>query len=135
MAGKNSPDFACGQILFSLKMSKLNYLVNETPYSVYITIRKKFMRDNSEQCVTTENSKNDNDKESELHALKDQVKDLETRLAMAKVDFEERDMEKCNLLAKISKSEDVIEDFSEKERTFVKKVKMTQKENEDLKTK
>ena len=46
MASKNSQDFACGQVLFSLKTSKLNYLVNETPYSVYITIRKKFMRDN-----------------------------------------------------------------------------------------
>ena len=48
MTVKNSPDFACGQILFSLKMSKLNYLVNETPYSMYVTVRKKFLKDTIE---------------------------------------------------------------------------------------
>ena len=44
MTSENSVEKACGQILFSLKMSKLNYMVKETPYSAYITIRKKFVK-------------------------------------------------------------------------------------------
>ena len=44
MASVISPQNACGQILFSLQMSNLNYVIKETPYSAYITIRKKFAR-------------------------------------------------------------------------------------------
>ena len=44
MIGKNSSEFACGQVLYSIKMSKLDYLVKETPYSMYVTIRKKFVK-------------------------------------------------------------------------------------------
>ena len=41
MTVKNSPGFACGQVLYSLKMSRLNYLLQETPFSINITIRTK----------------------------------------------------------------------------------------------
>ena len=43
-------------------------------------------------------------------------------------------MEK-KLLGKISKNEDEIEDFLEKERNFYTKIKMVMKERDDLKTK
>ena len=46
-----SAQFACGQILFCLKNSNLNYLVKETPYSAYITIRKKFVKEISENVT------------------------------------------------------------------------------------
>ena len=36
--------FLCNQILKVVKDSRLNYLVNETPYSAHITIRKKFVK-------------------------------------------------------------------------------------------
>ena len=78
MAGEKSPDFECGQILFSLKMSRLNYLVKETPYSAYITNRKTFTRENKES-QTTFVSLNTSDKEVELLDLKERNKDLETR--------------------------------------------------------
>ena len=68
MFGENSPYYACDQILFSLKMSRLNYLVNETPYSAYITIRKKFIKDD----VTTKDTLSilkSNDKEAELRKM------------------------------------------------------------------
>ena len=42
---KNSPEFACGQILYNIKMSQLNYFLQETPYSVHITMRKRFKKD------------------------------------------------------------------------------------------
>ena len=44
MASEFTAEKACGQLLICLKMSKLNYIVNETPFSAYITIRKKFLR-------------------------------------------------------------------------------------------
>ena len=44
MACENSAEKACGTILFCLKMSKLNYMVKETPFSAYVTIRKKFVK-------------------------------------------------------------------------------------------
>ena len=43
MAGETCPHNMCGQILVCLKMSNLNYVVKETPYSAYVTIRKKFI--------------------------------------------------------------------------------------------
>ena len=44
MTSENSASFACGQIIFSITSSQLNYVVKETPYSAYITIRKKFLK-------------------------------------------------------------------------------------------
>ena len=43
MTVENSAEKACGQVLICLKMSKLNYMVKETPFSAYVTIRKKFL--------------------------------------------------------------------------------------------
>ena len=48
MIGEKSPEFAFGQILHTFKMSNLDYLVKETPYSVYLTIRKKFVREDTD---------------------------------------------------------------------------------------
>ena len=53
MTGKYSPEFACGQILFSIKESQLNYVVNETPYSVHVTLRKTFIKEAVEKPNTT----------------------------------------------------------------------------------
>ena len=35
----------CEQILNYVKASNLNYLINETPYSSVITVRKRFTKD------------------------------------------------------------------------------------------
>ena len=37
------PELACETVLLSLKVSRLAFSVQETPYSCYITIRKKFV--------------------------------------------------------------------------------------------
>ena len=34
----------CEKLLGNIRTSKLNYLVNETPYSAFITIRKRFIK-------------------------------------------------------------------------------------------
>ena len=45
MTGKTIAKNALGQVLICLRMSKLNYVAKETPYSAYVTIRKKFVKD------------------------------------------------------------------------------------------
>ena len=96
MTGENSSaEFACGQILFTLKHSKLNYIVKETPYSAYITIRKKllkpFVREASED-ETSESivvSVNDKNIQNENSKLKDRNLDLERMHALLLIEFEE----------------------------------------------
>ena len=44
MTGEYSAEKACGQVLICLKMSNLNYMVKETPFSAFVTIRKKFLK-------------------------------------------------------------------------------------------
>ena len=59
----------CNTILSSLRKSGLNFIVQETPYSAYITIRKNFCSGfvvNS----TVSNNDNDNDTEQKLEEVK-----------------------------------------------------------------
>ena len=133
MTGEKSPDFACGQILFSLKLSKLNYLVKETPYSAYVTIRKKFIKESNENQSTIFDNLNLNDKEAEILALKERNKDLETNLALAKVEFEEIEIDKEALVKEISKCEEQIEHYIRKEIMLNDQIIDVTRENDDLK--
>ena len=84
MVGEKSPEFASGNIVYGLKMSRLNYIVKETPYSLYITVRKKFIKDepedqNSDNVRIEEKSdveKNVKGVENENLMLKKKVDDL-----------------------------------------------------------
>ena len=135
MASQRSPNFACGQILYCLKMSNLNYLVKETPLSAYITIRKKFIRDATiENLDKIVNDSSPSDLEIEVIALRESKKDLETRIEMAKVDFEERELEKETLLAKLNKQDEEIEHFQKNERMFNEEIKVLNIEKDGLKT-
>ena len=42
-----SPEDCYGKVLTELRASNLHYCVQESPYSLYITIRKKFAKDPS----------------------------------------------------------------------------------------
>ena len=44
MVGEFLADQVCEKLIKDIKASNLNYLLNETPYSAYITIRKKFTK-------------------------------------------------------------------------------------------
>ena len=54
------PNQICDEILRKVSSSKLNYHINQTPYSVYLTIRKKFIKEyepiNETPIVPEENS-------------------------------------------------------------------------------
>ena len=49
MTGNSKANYVCNQVLRVIKESDLNYLVNETPYSAFITIRKKFIKNREVQ--------------------------------------------------------------------------------------
>ena len=111
----NSPDFACGQVIFSLKSSRLNYIVNETPYSAYITIRKKFMTDiteSQENHVIDQVNVNvaDNAVKNENVVLKKELNDLKTTFAMATVQFEELEIKNESLQKEIVSLDDKLEE-------------------------
>ena len=52
MSGNLTANTVCNQVLKVLKESNLNYLVNETPYSAFVTIRKKFVGPREEQDIS-----------------------------------------------------------------------------------
>ena len=98
MASKTSPDNSLGQLLICLRMSKLNFVVKETPFSAYLTIRKKFVKSSNEDVFEKENvikgSINDDPKklERENFHLKQKVKEIETECAMLHFEKEEFEM-------------------------------------------
>jgi hypothetical protein len=91
MSGDSSPHNACGQILFSLRMSKLNYVVKETPYSAYVTIRKKFIQSHEaiQPPFTNISDEKDNISKKEMNSLKERNKDLETKNAILTIALDE----------------------------------------------
>ena len=102
--------------MFCLKTSELNYVVKETPCSAYITIRKRFVKSAIENQGALDSKQITVDNEEELNHLRERNKYLETRLALAKVEFEEMEFSKVKLLTDLSKCEDEIESFLKKER-------------------
>ena len=94
MTGKVTAENAFGQVLICLRMSKLNYIINETPYSAYVTIRKKFVksvagdmleRENVEKAATINDTKH---VESDICDLKQKLKVLESECGMLHIEKE-----------------------------------------------
>ena len=86
MVGESSAQYACGKILFSLKNSNLNYVVKETPYSAYITIRKKFIKDVGENVL---NNSKDFKTVDTIKELKEENGNLKQTHALQVIEFEE----------------------------------------------
>ena len=114
MTGSKTADSVFGQILICLRMSKLDYMVKETPYSGFVTIRKKFVKNVTEEhndreeqivdIVLVENLKKENT------FLKDKVSELERNYAIFKVQHDETEL-KLNVLEKDKRSlEDELEE-------------------------
>ena len=62
MVGTSKAENVFGKVLICLRMSKLDYVVKETPYSAYLTIKKKFSKSINEELienVIVENSSSD----------------------------------------------------------------------------
>ena len=66
----------CDQVLQRLKSSNLNFYVQETPYSAYITIRKKFIKGRESNAESKSLSSNREDREV-IENLKAKIEALE----------------------------------------------------------
>ena len=133
MVSDSSPHNACGQILFSLKMSRLNYVVKETPFSAYVTIRKKFIQSSVapqpdfaiERVTATE---------KELISLKEKNRDLETKLGLITFELEETQVKNEALEKEDEKLEDSIEEVLTEKRTVTKDMNKLSEEHFKLKS-
>ena len=65
-----SADTVCNKVLQVVKDSNLNFLINETPYSAFVTIRKTFVKhseeDTLEKVVTHQNTARQNTLKADL---------------------------------------------------------------------
>ena len=93
MTGNSRSSKMCNQVLRVVKESNLNYLLKETPYSAYVTIRKTFVRDNVEDEAlkdTTDNlALSDIALRQENIFLKQKFNGLESEKAQLNIDIEE----------------------------------------------
>ena len=115
MATEVSAEFACGKILFGIRQSKLNYVLNETPYSAYITIRKKFTNgvivNNEEMAKDASGAKVlESNLTKENRELKEKLKDVETICALIQIENEEFELKNDSLKKDIVSLDDKIEE-------------------------
>ena len=91
----------CEQMLSILKTSKLNYLVKETPYSAFVTIRKRFVKDTKDlpgvTLVAADNNTGENGFRRENLILKQRCKSLEVEVGYLNIDIEKVKLENDTL--------------------------------------
>ena len=118
-----SPNETCDQIMKSIKNSNLHFILQETPHSVYITIRKKFVReseahakkevqdDNSQELLILQkaydNLKLDFEEEIKHHEeSKNLAKTLEDKLDRVEANKKKQEKEKSSKLKLAKKNQD-----------------------------
>ena len=107
-----SPHDTCAQIINTLRISGLTYSLKETPYSVYLTLRKKFIKEYSPQPLAQSRNAqehpidNKNDKTSEYEITIAKLQDaLENELAQhnaTKHELSQTEIEAEKLVAHIN---------------------------------
>ena len=120
MTGPQTADSVFGQMLICLRMSKLDYMVKETPYSGYVTIRKKFVKNFTEEHIEKENVEQIVDLglveniKKENTFLKDKVNEMERNFAIIKVEHDETELKLVVLEKdKATLEEEIEESFCE----------------------
>ena len=95
MANNVKAHKVCEDLLSILKSSKLNYLVKETPYSAFVTIRKRFLKDTEISNVTlvSNDDSDDTNMRRENLILKEKCKSLEVDLEFLRIDKDKLEME------------------------------------------
>ena len=140
MAGENAEN-VFGQVMICLRMSKLDFMIKETPYSGYVTIRKKFIKRCDKNIIeerTVENTdvrKNSvKDVETEHLFLKTKLEELGKKCGM--LEFENEELEvKCEKLGKeIVLLEDKLEEAFTEARDITKNLNDTSQDNKVTKT-
>ena len=82
-----SPEDQCSKVLSEIRSSNLHYLVQESPFSLYITVRKKFSKTSPKntQTLTSLSISSEN--------LEPKVNTLETQNRKLKSELEKKDIE------------------------------------------
>ena len=89
MTGENDEN-VFGQVMICLRMSKLDFMIKETPYSGYVTIRKKFIK-HGDKNITADRTVENTD------VQKNSVRDVETENLLLKTKVEVLG-KKCGML-------------------------------------
>ena len=138
MAGSTKVENRFGQVLICLRMSKLDFVVKETPYSAYVTIRKKFVKAIKDDMIE-ENSPVNKDAVDQLdkfrreNILQSKMVDLEKECAVLRFEKEELEI-KADAMEKDKISlEDDIEDALAESRKLRKNTEKISAENTSIK--
>ena len=93
---------ACDAVMSFIKMSQLDFLIQETPYSSFITIRKKFRKDSNNRAGAALATKNTVDI---IEGLKKENDTLKNILEEKEAQFKAAREESTLLLQKLQKAE------------------------------
>ena len=135
MVGPNKAENVFGQMLICLRMSRLDYMVKETPYSAYITIRKKFSKSVKEDIVDLGNAEDENDIavmkniKKENTFLKQKIEELEKECGSLRFDNEEMEIKVENLEKENVTLEDQIEELYAESRNLRKNMEKLSVDN------
>ena len=114
MVGSVKVENVFGQVLICLRMSNLDFVIKETPYSAYITIRKKFVKAIKED-MHEENSVVDKGTHDELKIVKDELKNVlrDNQFLKSRINDLEKD---CATLRVDNEELEIRVDISEKDK-------------------
>ena len=124
MGGKVTAETRFGQLMIFLRESKLNFVVKETPYSAELTIRKKFLKNVSENAFENENVENIEYKfkqvEHDNSLLRNKVNILEKECGLVKFELEGLEVKFKALVEEKEVLEDKLEDSYSESRELCK---------------
>ena len=130
MEAKVTAESTFGQVLICLRMSNLNFVVKEIPYSDYVTIRKRFIKSYDGKSI--EKEKVNPTEPVVVSDLKQKINDLEKQCSMLRYDVEEYDI-KCKSLEKENINlEDQIEELFAKRKEDGKEIINVKDEKDEL---
>ena len=79
MAANSSIQKSCDLVLASVRSSSLNYSSQETPFSIYLTIRKSFSKATFNQSPGCDSNHQNRDQDILVETLKSNIKALEDK--------------------------------------------------------
>ena len=82
-----TPNEVCGDIIQTVNASNLNFQLIETPYSVYLTIRKKFLKDRQGSHLNLESVTQSKAFENKNKYLRKEYEQAGAELCQAQVKF------------------------------------------------
>ena len=130
MEAKMTAENTFGQVLICLRMSKLNFVVKETPYSAYVTIRKRFVKSYDGKPIEKDNV--EMVEPFVVSDLKKKVNDLEKQCGLLRYNIDEYEIKCTALESEKINLEDQIEDLFAKRKEDAKEIENIKDEKDEL---